>query len=73
MYVEALSPCAFLEYLACEFIQSPEHAIIARLLRGVALIRIGWIDYAFENLQKVIAMVDMPKFLTRKTVRYTRA
>lgn len=67
-YVESLDVLSMMEMLGCEYLWCNSIAIKARLYKAVACVKLGYIDTAFELMQKVSLMKDLPNPIVRKHI-----
>jgi hypothetical protein len=66
--VESLDVMSMMEMIGCEYLWCNSIAIKARLYKAIVAVKLGYIDTAFELLQKVSLMKDLPNPIVRKHI-----
>ena len=66
LWADALPLLTLLEFISTEYLWNVSLALKARIWKIIALAHIGYPDYAYSLLQKVVALKDLPKPGVRK-------
>lgn len=61
LYADSLPVLTFLEFISADYLTNSCLTVKARIWKAVALVHMGYPDYAYFLLNKVIALKDIPK------------
>jgi len=67
LFEKALPLLSLMEYLASDIVKSKVLTLKARILKGIALVEIGYLNEAYQLYNKILGQKDLPRVGARES------